>query len=631
MINDEPMGPDSYRMQQMRNALYFDHTVSSDKAERNMSEHGRCQMQRISLFLTVVLWLSACGGSVAPSAVAPPATIAPTANRDDDTRVLRIISTTAPQQFNPHLTSAARDFAVARLIYEPLASLDRDAQLVPILASEIPSIDAGTLDPTHRWVIWRLKAGVTWSDGAPFSADDVRFTYQFVTDEAMKSDSRPTYGDVEAVEVIDPLTVRVSFNKPVLNWNQIFTGFRGSILPAHQFAAYLASGDRDGAARATPLGTGPYRFRERRAAETLFFAQELVTTERFEFDANPRYHQPGKPWFRHIVLRTGFTADEAARLVLAPNITGSADYAWSLASSREFLTELADRGSGTLLANLGPFVERIALNLTDPAPPTGPPSSPESTTDDYVLADIRVRQAIALAIDRERILMLFPPGSQLTSNIVVYPERFRSTRAELAHDPARAAALLDEAGWQLGIDGVRRRNGIPLRLTFQVNESAVRLATQQIVIDSLRAVGIQIEASVVPPRLNYSSEIRRFAAHLEQFNWGSTGPDPIGLLADWTCAEIPREADSWAGANNFSRYCDPRFDELLQVARAETDPERRRQLIIALNDMIMDSAVVVPLVRRADPSAVSRTIVGVDLTPWDADLWNVQDWRRVTP
>ena len=167
------------------------------------------------------------------------------------------------------------------------------------------------------------------------------------------------------------------------------------------------------------------------------------------------------------------------------------------------------------------------------------------------------------------------------------------------------------------------------------NERLVRFpveeATQQIVVESLRAIGIQVDAIVVSPRLSYSTEIRRFAAHLEQFNWGSTGPDPIGLLADWTCDEIPREADGWAGANNFSRYCDPRFDELLRAARAEADPEQRRQLIIALNDMIMDRAVVVPLVRRADPSAVSRTITGVDLTPWDADLWNVQDWRRVTP
>ncbi|MBU6334840.1 MAG: peptide ABC transporter substrate-binding protein [Chloroflexi bacterium] len=597
-----------------------------------MSVHHRCLMQRIAAFLATLLLLSACGGQAAPPAPPPVVTTMPTASGDDDAaRTLTIISTTAPKQFNPHLTSASRDFAVARLIYEPLASLDRDAQLVPILAREVPSVAAGTLDPDYRWVIWRLKSGVAWSDGAPFSADDVRFTFQFLTDEAMKSDSQPTYGDVQSVEVIDPLTVRVNFNKPVLNWNQIFTGFRGSILPAHRFAAYLAAGDRDGAAQAEPLGTGPYRFRERRAAETLFFAQELVTTERFIFDANPSYHQPGKPWFRHIVLRTGFTADEAARLVLAPNMTGSADYAWSLASSREFLTELAGRGSGTLLANLGPFVERIALNLTDPTPRTGPPSSPESTTAGYVLADVRVRQAIALAIDRARILTLFPPGSELTSNIVVYPERFHSMRPELSYDPARAAALLDEAGWLAGVDGVRRRDGVPLRLTFQVNESGVRLATQQIVVESLRAIGIQVDAIVVPPRLSYSSEIRRFAAHLEQFNWGSTGPDPIGLLADWTCDEIPREADGWAGANNFSRYCDPRFDELLRTARAEADPEQRRQLIIALNDMIMDSAVVVPLVRRADPSAVSRTITGVDLTPWDADLWNVQDWRRVAP
>ena len=98
----------------------------------------------------------------------------------------------------------------------------------------------------------------------------------------------------------------------------------------------------------------------------------------------------------------------------------------------------------------------------------------------------------------------------------------------------------------------------------------------------------------------------------------------------WTCSQIPQQSNNWTGLN-IERWCSPAYDELYQQAVAELDPEKRRQLFIQLNDMLVEDVVMIPVVFLADMSGVSQTIAGVDLTPWDTNTWNIKDWRRVSP
>lgn len=88
------------------------------------------------------------------------------------------------------------------------------------------------------------------------------------------------------------------------------------------------------------------------------------------------------------------------------------------------------------------------------------------------------------------------------------------------------------------------------------------------------------------------------------------------------------EKNNWAG-DNYSRYCNPDYDNLWQRSITELDPEKRRQMLIEMNDILVNNAVVIPLVHRMEAMGVSNNLQGVDLTPWDVNTWNIIDWKKV--
>jgi peptide/nickel transport system substrate-binding protein len=98
-------------------------------------------------------------------------------------------------------------------------------------------------------------------------------------------------------------------------------------------------------------------------------------------------------------------------------------------------------------------------------------------------------------------------------------------------------------------------------------------------------------------------------------------------MKNWTSDQIPQKANNWQG-QNVARWDNPQYDALYRQSTAELDPEKRRQLFIQMNDLIVNEAVMIPLFNRAQVSGVSQTLEGVDINPWDAELWNIKDWRR---
>jgi peptide/nickel transport system substrate-binding protein len=94
----------------------------------------------------------------------------------------------------------------------------------------------------------------------------------------------------------------------------------------------------------------------------------------------------------------------------------------------------------------------------------------------------------------------------------------------------------------------------------------------------------------------------------------------------WTCAEAARQANNW-GTANWARYCNSNYDELYRQSTREMDPEKRRALFIRMSDMLIEDAAVIPLVHLVDFSGIDARLLGLDLTPWDVEVWNIKDWR----
>lgn len=595
-------------------------------------------MLLLALLLVVAMLSISCASQAAQPKATPFKTEAtPTAkpNGRGAGDTLRIFNPDAPTILNPHLSLSIKDWEASRITYEPLASFDKDGNLIPFLAAEIPTLENGGVAADGKSVTWKLKRDVRWSDGTPFTADDVLFTYQFASNPEVKADSVAIYDPIGSVQVIDPYTVKVNFKDVNPAWALPFVGVRGAILPRHIFEPYNGANAREAPANTLPVGTGPYRVMPPgiKPQEVLLLGTQLVQTNKIVFEPNPYFREANKPFFSQLELRGGGTLKEAARLLE----DGGGDYVYYLGHlPPEELAKLEMAGQGQIVTNFSARVDRIILNRTDPNRETADGERSSRQFLNPFFSDKKVRQAFAHAIDRERIAALFGTAGRPTTNNLVAPPQYNSPSTFYEFDLERAKALLDEAGWvDTDDDGVRDKDGVE-KVVFQTS-STLSQQYRQIVKETLESIGIEVDLKIVDPSIMFGpgsthpDSFYRFNADMLEVVIRSSNPDPGAYMQFWTCSQIPQKANNWSAGLNLERWCSLEYDALYQQAITELDPEKRRQLFIQMNDMLIEDVVMIPLVYLADVQGVSRTIEGVDLTPWDMNTWNIKDWRRISP
>ncbi len=256
------------------------------------------------------------------------------------------------------------------------------------LAAEWPSIEAGTLDPDGLFVIWKLKEGVTWHDGEPFTAEDVRLTWEYVTNPDTTATTLATFDAVESVEVIDDLTVQVNFTEPNPAWFDVFVGGNGYIIPSHIMKDYIGEAARDAPFNLAPIGTGPFKLNTFNPGDTVLY------------DIYEDYHIEGLPFFDEVEIKGGGDATSAARAVM---VTGEADWAWNLQVEPEILDQMeADGGQGVQVATPGTSAERIYINFADPNVEVDGAFAEPSTTHP-IWQHKEAREALNLSIQRDVI------------------------------------------------------------------------------------------------------------------------------------------------------------------------------------------------------------------------------------
>ena len=588
---------------------------------------------RIAVFVLISL-TQACSPattpapSIQPSAAAPSATAAAQRGRDG---TLTLFYWQAPTILNPHLSPGSKDLSASRLTYEPLASYDKDGNLVPFLAAEIPSLENGGVATDGKSVTWKLKPDLKWSDGKPMTADDVRFTWQYATTPEVGATSSASYSAVTNVVAVDPTTVRVEFKERNPGWTAPFVGVTGMIIPKHVFEPFLGAAAKDAPPNLAPVGTGPFRVVSFGTEDVLVVGGEAVPTVKIVYEANPYYRDPGKPAFAKAILHGG--GGDATVGVNAIK-DGSADFAWNLQVDDATAEQVSAGGKGQIVAVLGAFVERIMLNFSDPNKETKDGERSSSSFPHPSLTDPQVRKAIAEAIDRDAIAALYGRGGVATADILASPANLESNHVAPAHDLDAAKATLDAAGWT-DHDGDRicDKNGVPLKLLFQTSINPVRQQAQNIVKTALDSIGFDVELKNIDSSIFFgpvegqTSTRRQFYSDLEEFAFSNKSPDPTAYMQAWTCDQVAQKANNWS-LSNWSRYCNPAYDALWKKVTVELDPAARISLFKQMNDLLVDDVAVIPLVHLADMSGASLSLKGLDLTPWDLEPWNIADWHR---
>ena len=270
---------------------------------------------------------------------------------------LRIIYWQAPSTMNPYLSGGTKEIEAASLVLEPLARYDQNGNMTPWLAERVPTLENGGVSKDLRAITWKLKGGLKWADGTAVTAKDVVFTWKYCTHPQGGCSQSEKYNDVKSVEALDARTVRVTFGAAKPFPYGPFVGAQAPIIQAAQFAGCLgAKAPRCTDANFKPVGTGPF-------SVAAFRPNDVIS-----FVANPNYRDPAKPAFARVTFKGGGGAAAAARSVLE---TGEFDYAWNLQLAPDVLANMKKAGKGVVISSFGTLVERIVVNLTNPAPKLG--------------------------------------------------------------------------------------------------------------------------------------------------------------------------------------------------------------------------------------------------------------------
>ena len=563
--------------------------------------------------LKTALLGAACAVAFAPAAFA---------ERGADGNV-NVLYWQAPSTLNPYLSSGTKDVETASLILEGLGGFNEKGEVVARLADGVPTVENGGVAADLTSITWKLQPGLLWSDGSPVTSADAKFTWEYCTHPEGGCAQAARYEGVTAIETPDDLTIVIKFSAPKPNPYTAFVGGTSPILQAAQFANCL------GAAASTcteqnfgPIGTGP------------FVVTEFKTNDTVSLAANANYRDPAKPAFATMTVKGGGDAEAAARAVME---TGEFDYAWNTQINPELQAAMAGGGKGVFQNGFGTLVERIEMNMTDPSADL--PEGERSTTKHPhpILSDIKVRTALSKAIDRQILVDVgYGSAGRPTCNLVPAPEMFASDNTGcLTQDMDGAKALLDEAGWVVGADGIREKDGKKLKLLYQTSTNPVRQDFQALIKGWWNEIGVEVELKNIDASVFFGGDagspdtFQKFYSDVEMYANNFDGTDPEPYLAQYMCDKIPGPDNQWQG-ENINRFCDPAYDELVKEMSATAEMGKRSELAKKMNDMLTkDSMVVVPLVDRGRLSAVSTTLGGVVLNTWDTELWNAQDWFRI--
>src|SRR5712691_2165133 len=536
---------------------------------------------------------------------------------------LKILYWQAPTTLNVHLAQGTKDQDASRLILEPLAASGPDGKPIAVLAAEVPTLDNGGISKDQKSITWKLKPGVKWSDGTPFTADDVVFTWQYVADPKTAATTTAIADGVTNVEAKDPLTVTVTFKDPNPYPYQIFVSAQGPIIQKKQFQDYIGEKSKDAPGNLAPIGTGPYKV-------TDFKPGDVVT-----YEMNENYRDPNKPFFKEVQIKGGGDATSAARAVFQ---TGDVDYAWNLQVEAQVLNQLSQGGKATLVTAASPNVERLLLNFADPNTDEGGARSEPDTKHPF-FSDLNVRKAFAMAVDRKSIGdQLYGPAGQAACNMITSPPDLVSPNTAsmdvCKYDIAAANTLLDQAGWTKGSDGIRTKNGVKMHVIYQTTVNPLRQKEQDIVKSGWQQLGVEVELKSVDASVFFASDAgnpdtaSHFYTDVEMFTNGAATPDMTQYVAGWSTQEIASKANQWHG-NNYHRWSNADYDAIYTQLKTETDPAKRRDLIIKANDLLVGQVVVIPLVARTQPTdGISKAIQGEIPNPWDSVLWNIADWSK---
>jgi peptide/nickel transport system substrate-binding protein len=496
-----------------------------------------------------------------------------------------------PDKLNSALNAMVYGTYINNAIYGYFVKYDEKMNLIPDVLTEVPTIENGGISADGLRYTYHLRPGLKWHDGHEFTADDVLFSIDAIMDPRHEVESRTGYDHIKTKTAPDPLTVVLDLTEPYAPFiESIF--FSEGLMPKHVLAQYVGTGFGQAPFQRAPVGLGPYKFKE------------WITGQSVTIVANPDYWR-GKPPIDEITFR--FIPDTNSLLVAlkAGEIDG---YDNAGTDQRPELNK-----TPWIQAYVTPQLmwEHVDMNTEDP-----------------ILKDVRVRQAIQLAINREEIGKqiyegLWPPAyGDIAETLSWFNPKVREI---VRFDPVEAGRLLDEVGWTMGGDGIRAKGKQRLALTISTTAGRVqRERCEEVMQQQLAAVGIELtiqnhNATAFFAPVEQDGVLKKGKYQLAIYAW-ITSPDP-NKRSLYHSKEVPPQ-----GQNN-PRLKDPKLDDLIDRGLRTVDPTARKQIYDELQVVLATDVPMTPLVWRSDIDPMTRRLKNFKPNPTqNGDTWNIWEW-----
>ncbi|WOI58101.1 peptide ABC transporter substrate-binding protein [Palleronia sp. LCG004] len=536
------------------------------------------------------LRLMAAGGAVGflvPTLLGLPA-FAQTPPEEPSGRIVVGLSQ-EPTVFNPLMPHIEVDDGVAFSIFDALFRITPEGEIVPNLATEVPTIENGGL--SEDGLEWRieLRDDVSWHDGEPFTADDVKFTLELITDPDFRAWRTTGHDLVRDIEVVSPTEITWRMEEPFAPYLSFLT--ETFIMPEHILGAAEDPNEAD--FNQAPVGTGAFKWGSRQAGDNLTLT------------ANPDYHGDG-PYIEELVFK--YIPDMT--VLYTQFRSGDIDLvgqAYITADNYEEAKTLPDR-TVTLVPRA--TVESIYLNQELPQ-----------------FQDPAVREALYMAIDRQSIIdiLYFGVAGETETYMPQQSPYYNPDLPKHEFDLEKAAALLDEAGWMPGDDGIRQKDGVRLSFVNSTTTGAhLREQAQQFIQQTLAQIGVEMTIENLPPAVMWGEFWGQ--SEFETAMVGITyliGADPDVTNRFHTDAIA---AQGGSGSNN-AQYSNPEVDELLVEGARTFDTGKREEIYKQVQAIIRDDLPFLPLFLYTNVYGHKAGIAGFEPNVnTRTESWNAATW-----